>query len=255
VTVWRAAPLALVILSAAAPARAQFNPFNPFGAAGGAGQNAGTSGAGGNSGASGNNNRGNATEQQLRRSEQDDSGRGLEWFYLSAGGGAEYVNLTALSQSGDLLPGKQTSGAAPSGSVALGARLLTLTIGARARVDFLSDYKLLTVDPEIGLHLPSGDLEPYFLLGGGYSRLLGLTGATSSKSVGGYNLRLAGGVDYYLNKYVSIGGQVNVEMIHLGRDAYPRPEGGVNDLPPGAYASASATGIAVGGALLLGLHL
>lgn len=236
-TPWRTAAAGLAILSLSAPALAQYNPGNNAGSNGGFNPNASAQ----------SNNRGSATEQRLRRSEQEDSGRGLEWFYLTAGGGAEYVNLTALSKSGDLLLGKSTSGAAPSASVALGVRLLTLTIGARGRVDILSDYKLLSVDPEIGLHLPSGDFEPYFLLGGGYSRLLGLGGDASGKSIGGYNLRLAGGIDYYLTPYFSIGGQINADMVHLGRDAVAQAVQ--------IDSSASSLGVAVGGALVLGLHL
>ncbi len=255
---WRAGATGLALLCFAAPASAQYNPNGGYNPNGAPGNNYTTGGASGQA-----NNRGGATEQQLRRSEQDDSGRGLEWFYLSVGGGVQYLNPTAFSHSGDLLRDKSASGAGPSGSVALGARLLTLTIGVRGRLDSLSEYQHLSIDPEIGLHLPSGDFEPYFLLGGGYSRLLGVSESLSMKPIGGFNIRLAGGFDYYVTKFFTVGALVNFEMIHLGRDAYEisktstsQDENGnpVTTVTKTTFEAASALGIAVGGTLVLGLH-
>lgn len=182
---------------------------------------------------------GSATEQDLRRSEQMDSGRGLEWFYIGAEGGVTWLGADALSKSGGplLTGGKKAGGVGPGGGLFVGGRALLLTAGARLRTAWLPDSQFLTVGGEVGLHIPKGKLEPHLWLGGGYATLLGV-----SEKVGGFDVVLGGGLDYYLSNYFTVGGVVSAELVSLSRGAYQ------------GSPKASTLGLAVVGSAALGLH-
>lgn len=97
--------------------------------------------------------------------------QGWEWFWLSGEGGIQYLGLESLS-SNHLVPGtKSSSDTRPMMGMALGIRLFIVTLGVRARYAFLNQYNYWSVDPEIGLRFGWGDVQPYLLLGGGYSAL------------------------------------------------------------------------------------
>lgn len=231
-----ALPLAFLLAPSAASAQMPGQPGAPtygaptYGAPGAAPGGAGTPGPRPNGG---------KTERDLRRAEQFDSGRGLEWFYLGAEGGIFWLGADTLSKSGGplLTGGKQASGVGPGGGIFLGGRLYTLNVGARARTAWLPDSQFLSVGGEVGLRLPYGNLEPYFWLGGGYAALLGV-----KERVRGFDVVLGGGVAYYLSNHFSLGGLASVELVSLGRPAF---EGSPKS---------SQLGLAVVGSAVLGLH-
>lgn len=179
------------------------------------------------------------TEQDLKRAEQADSGRGLEWFYIGAEGSFFWLGADTLSKSGSplLTGGRKASGIGPGGSLFFGGRIYTLNIGARVRTAWLPDSQFLSAGGEIGMRIPKGALEPFFWLGAGYATLLGI-----HENVNGFNIVLGGGVDYYLSNNFSIGGLASLEMVSLKRPVY-------QDSP-----QASATGLAAVGSVVLGLH-
>jgi hypothetical protein len=174
------------------------------------------------------------TEVALAEAERRDSGRGLEFFYFQPEIGITYAALDALH--GPLFPeGAKASGFGPAVGAAAGLRLIFLTIGPRIRFAHFSDFDLLTVDLEFAWRVPLGRLDPYGFLGIGYANLG--TDLIPAKTVDGYNVRLGGGVDYYVTGVLSVGGSATAEIVRL------KPSGG-------AY----ALGLAFTASAVLGLH-
>lgn len=143
-------------------------------------------------------------------SEKKDDARGWEWLWLSGEGGLQYLSLTTLSSKGSLVPGiKKESAMGPMGGLAAGIRLFYFTIGLHARAANLSQYMYWSLDPELGIHFGSGDIQPYLLFGAGYSALGSLDSSSISSQSGvkvrGFNLRAGFGLDYYVTHTISLG--------------------------------------------------
>jgi hypothetical protein len=190
-----------------------------------------------------------ATEQQLAQSEREDSGRGLEWFWLQAEGGGAWAAATSLSNDKLMLPGTSTGGGAGLLGVALGARLLFFTVGARARMAFVSDYKLISFMPEVGAHVPLGRWEPYAFVGAGYATLSGLPSFAGTKvSTSGFDARVGAGTDYYLTPTFSVGGLLTADFLFLGRPSLGQTA--AHD----AVVKGSGSGTSFAGSVVLGLH-
>jgi hypothetical protein len=184
-----------------------------------------------------------ATQAQLEKSEREDAGRGLEWVWLQAEGGGAYASANGLSDDKLLGTGTKADGGAGLIGVAAGARLLFFTVGVRARMSFLADYRIVSVMPEVGAHVPLGRWEPYFFLGAGYATLSGLPKiGTERPSIAGFDGRVGLGIDHYLTPTFSVGGLVTSDFLFLGRSAIA------------GQPSGSGTGIAVAGSAVLGLH-
>lgn len=204
------------------------------------------------------------TTRQLNEAEREDSGRGLEWFWVQAEGGVHYVGLEAIDGRGLLLDGqKKGEGAAPIVGFALGGRLVFFTVGAHARVAFLPVGQLGTLNLEGGYHIPLGNFEPYVQLGAGYARLFGADRpaiATQTPTVQGFDVRLGGGFDYYLAPQFSLGLLANVELLWLFRPAVGVVAEG-DDEPASrqraraeASRDGSSVGVATGLTVVAGLH-
>ncbi|HEY0469158.1 MAG TPA: hypothetical protein VGC79_33430, partial [Polyangiaceae bacterium] len=114
------------------------------------------------------------TEAQLDLADKEDSGRGLEFAWLNAELGPEYVGLQAL-KADNLIDGTlvDSKGLGMGYGAGIGARLLAFTLGARFRFGNFSDWQLWTLGAEAGMHIPLGRLEPYFTFGAGYASLGG----------------------------------------------------------------------------------
>ena len=185
-----------------------------------------------------------ATQQQLERSEREDAGRGLEWVWLQAEGGGAYASANGISNDKLLLPGAKDGGGAGLVGLAVGARVLFFTFGLRGRMTFLSDYRIVSVVPEVGVHVPLGRWEPYVFLGAGYAALSGLPKLEGkAQSVAGLDARVGVGIDHYVTPTFSVGGLLTSDFLFLGRSA----------MAPVAP-SGSGTGVAIAGSAVLGLH-
>ena len=206
------------------------------------------------------------TEAQLDRADKEDSGRGLEFAWLNAELGPEYVGLQSL-KADNLVDGAlvHSKGLGMGYGAGLGARLLAFTLGARFRFGNFSDWQLWTLGAEAGMHIPLGRIEPYFTFGAGYASLGGIkpTGPASSfdPNAHGLDLRGSAGFDVYLSNTFSIGGNLSGELLFLSRSAPA-----ALPLPPAANAeqqhavdvySQHGSGIGAGGmlSLVLGLHI
>lgn len=204
-----------------------------------------------------------ATQKRLEQSEKDDSGRGLEWAWIQLEGGGHYTALQGLGGS-QLMVGdaKQAGGGGLAGG-AIGARLLFLTVGVRGRYAWASDHRQWSIAPEIGLHIPLGNLEPHVFVGAGYTALSGLD--TSHIESGpslvtrGFVGRIGGGLRYYLSRHFSIGAMITGDLTIMSRPGvFYRDDGAVGATPSAARVDASkvgsGTGIAVIGTGAIGIH-
>lgn len=206
--------------------------------------------------------------RQLEEAEDEDSGRGLSWFYLDAEGGYQFVSLETFDVDASNLTAGFIKDEASGGFVGagLGLRLVFLTVGPRARVGFFQDWQLYSIGGEMGFRFPLGRIEPHASIGAGYSALGNVAGALkgleNSVRIRGFDVRVSGGVDLFPTTWLSVGGGVSWEFLAL-----TRPGVSINDLnaPPTAHLSAAqeqvlaaegsgyGTAITVGGRL--GLHL
>jgi hypothetical protein len=198
------------------------------------------------------------TQQQLERSQEQDSGRGLEFVYFQLAGGLQFASLDAIHKSGALLPDSSKSSAlAPFFGVASGMRLLYFTVGPSFRYAHTSDWDLWTLNLDIGWHIPLGKLEPYGFIGGGYAKVGhaadNVLGSDRGVSIAGFDVRLGAGFDYYLSNVFSVGAMVNVELLSLGRSAVAL---GATDNPAALRlgSDASSLGVGVTGGAVVGFH-
>ncbi|HEY0469546.1 MAG TPA: hypothetical protein VGC79_35395, partial [Polyangiaceae bacterium] len=193
------------------------------------------------------------TEAELDRADKEDSGRGLEFAWLNAELGPEYVGLQAL-KADNLVDGTlvNSKGLGMMYGAGLGARLLAFTLGARFRFGNFSDWQLWTLGAEAGMHIPLGRIEPYFSFGAGYASLGGFKPPAVSPlapSAHGLDLRGAVGLDVYLSNTFSVDGNLSGDLLFLSRSA---SGAGAN-----AFYSQDGSGIGAGGmlSLVLGLHI
>jgi hypothetical protein len=203
----------------------------------------------------------NPTQRQLEEATREDSGRGLEFVYFDASGGAQLAALTALSESGTLVPASDKNTAfGPYVAAGAGLRLLFLTVGPRFRFAHFTNWDLWTLNLDLGWRVPLGSLEPYAMLGGGFAKLgRSAEGASGigDVSITGFNVRLGGGVDYYLSNVFSVGGTLQAELLRLARGATTAPPPSPMDpnAAPSPFASdASSLGLVVTAGAVLGLH-
>jgi hypothetical protein len=208
--------------------------------------------------------------------QSQDSGLGLEWVWLNADAGFAYADLGSLSQSSLGLQKTASSGPVVGGGI--GARLLFMTFGVRARDLMLSNIgDLWEIGAEAAFHLRIWHIDPYFGVRGGYNFVGTLnqnsvgnaTGNTSpSVSVHGFNIGPMIGIDYYFAHWISLGADFDAQFLFLQRPPVALPsgvtnaQGYVSSLPKGEQAQAnllynnsgSSAGIQISPTLHLGIH-
>lgn len=165
----------------------------------------------------------NQTEKDLEKAKKEDSKRGLEWFWINAGGGFSHVDLrTFVSNDKDFSLGfvrtQATGGEIDAG---LGVRLLFLTLGVRGRMGVYDPWQMFTVGGELGIHIPLGRLDPHFEIGGGYATLGSVKGIVKDTPdafsiAGGYG-RISGGVDVYVTPVFSVGVMASGDFLAMVR--------------------------------------
>jgi len=166
-----------------------------------------------------------STEQELAQADREDSGRGLEFFWINGEIGGEHLGLQTFKANKIVDAGvvKTTQTGLVYGG-GLGVRLVFLTLGARFRLGNFDEWQLWTLNGELGLRIPLGSLEPYFTFGGGYASV----GAFDTANIGdklnsagvditGFNIRGGFGLDFYLSPVFSLGANLTGEMLFLTR--------------------------------------
>lgn len=168
---------------------------------------------------------GGGPEQELAKADKEDSGRGLEFFWLNAEIGGQHLGLQTF-KANNLVDGGtvKTSQTGLMYGAGLGLRLVFITLGARFRLGQFSEWDIWTLNGELGIHIPLGSIEPYFTFGGGYASMgafdgNNLGGSLKSEDVDikGYDIRGGFGIDIYVSNTFSIGANLTGEMLVLTR--------------------------------------
>jgi hypothetical protein len=203
--------------------------------------------------------------------ERHDSGLGLEWVWFDADVGFGYAGLESFNSTNLSL--QNTSSTGPTFSAALGARILFFTFGVRARDLLLSNLSLWQLDADVAFHTRIDHFDPYVGVRGGYT-FDGSLGTGAVQAVGGstptgvdlhgWNVGAMFGGDYYFNHYLSLGVDINPEILFLQRDKVALPAAYAS-LPPAQqqqimssplYKEAgTSVGFAFTSTVHLGLHL
>jgi hypothetical protein len=198
----------------------------------------------------------------LERADQEDSGRGLEFFYVNIEGGVQHVGVQTLS-SDNMLDSTiaNTTQTGPTFGAGLGLRLLFLTFGPRFRLAHFSGFDMWTLGAEVAMRFPLGNIEPYVMLGGGYASLGSFEGSGAIKPgdvhASGFDVRAGGGLDYYVTPVFSVGANVTADLLGLSRSAVPSTVAAGPAPGPGSvnYAAAgSSVGMGIAGTAVVGLH-
>lgn len=159
---------------------------------------------------------------ELDDSKDKDSGRGLSWFWVEAQGGYEHVGLQTFDVSGEALgPSAGFFDTTANGGVigaGLGAQIIFVTIGARGRMGFFSDWWLGRVGGEVGFRIPIGIVEPRFDVGAGYAALASFDEDVPEQiGVSGFYVRAGAGVDFYPVEVLAIGIVATFDALGLSR--------------------------------------
>jgi len=181
------------------------------------------------------------TEQKLDQAKKEDSGRGLEFFYMNAQGGGVFDALGTFTNT--LSIKENNAGGAFVGAEA-GVRFVWFTLGMRFRYEFLQSFDIWQLDAVAGFHIPAGKWDPYVSIHGGYAAIGSLDpksfdvsqvapcsgngcsaqDAANQFSTRGGNVGLAIGADYYFVPALSFGVDVSFELLFLHRDPLAIPD-------------------------------
>lgn len=151
-------------------------------------------------------------EKELDKSDEKDAGRGLNFFWLNAELGFLTMGLSTLGNQGLVAEGAAASGSGFVYGGALGFRLLYFTLGARFRRATLDVFTPWSLVGEAGLRVPIGRLEPYATLSAGY---VGISDSVSVTPIGGADVRLGAGLDFYFSDSFSVGVATSGELLFL----------------------------------------
>ena len=202
------------------------------------------------------------TEETLETADREDSGRGLEFFYVNIEGGVQHVGVQTLS-SDNMLDSSiaDTTQTGPLFGAGLGVRLLFITLGPRFRLAHFRGFDMWTLGAEAALRFPLGNLEPYAMLGAGYASLGSFEGSNVVRPgdvhARGFDVRLGGGLDYYVTPVLSVGANVTADLLILTRPAVSTTIPMAVSGAPGTvnYAlDGSSVGLGIAGTAVVGLH-
>ena len=94
-----------------------------------------------------------------------------------------------------------------------------MQVGPRLRIGFFPDYRVFSVGGEVGLRIPIGFVEPTLSIGAGYTAVGTFTDLSFDDdiSIEGFDVRIAGGLDFFVHDNVSLGAGASWEVIGLTR--------------------------------------
>ncbi len=195
-------------------------------------------------------------EKTLDHADEQDSGRGLEFFWMSGNIGYQYMSLAGISNASLLPAGDSSQGGGAAFGGGAGIRLIYFTGGVAMRSAALGSFNLWSLVAELGLRVPLGMFEPYGTFSAGYIGVGDVETKTISKSIGGIhgmNLQLAAGLDFYLSDTFSIGTRWGGDLLFLSRKADASLCEGEPDCVFAQDGSSLGGGTVV--SFLVGLHL
>ena len=158
------------------------------------------------------------TEADLQEAEAEDSGRGLEWFYIKVEGGVSHLALqTFKAEAVENIGFVAETQTGPMMGAGLGFRLIFITLGPQVRLVKTDSYDLWTFELEGGLRMPLGKIEPYLTGAAGFAAMgsFELSNPNAAPETQGYNVRLGIGMDVYITETFSVGLTGNAELLGL----------------------------------------
>ncbi|MCH2110054.1 MAG: hypothetical protein MK135_12055 [Polyangiaceae bacterium] len=148
-----------------------------------------------------------AMEDELARSDQKDSERGLQFFHLDLLFAPQVLRI----------PGRGTESGFGYGA-GIGIRAIYLTLGFGFQAAQLPSYYYYSLTGDLNLRFPLGHWEPYAGLSLGYAGLSrGDTTVGLNQRLGGFAMRLRLGGDYYFSHTFSLGVRAAFDQIFLGQ--------------------------------------
>ena len=172
-----------------------------------------------------------ATYSDSSSHEQPDK---FDWFVLKTDLGFRSLRITRIDfddreEVPKFLP-STSFGVAPGAS--LGVRLWFVSLAAHTQVAFFNApesgggdgaFHLWSTDGELSFRAPLGRVQPYILLGAGYSVMGGLSSTDReqrrSVTARGANVRGGLGVDWFLGKIWTVGALASVDGLFLSSQA------------------------------------
>lgn len=159
-------------------------------------------------------------DAELDEAKDEDSGRGLSWFWFEVQGGYEHIGLQTFNVdeenfSVDMIETESNGGAISAG---IGAQIIFLTLGARARLSFFDEWQMGRVGGEVGFRIPLGFIEPRFDLGAGYAAVANFNDIVPQDiSIHGFYVRAGAGVDFYPVEVLALGVHAAFDFMGLTR--------------------------------------
>jgi hypothetical protein len=149
----------------------------------------------------------------------------LLWLDAEVGFATADINTFTADLNSMAVGFKGHSGTGPVAGAAIGVRFVFVTLGVRGRVTSLTGWSMSSVDGELGFRVTFRRFEPYMTIAAGYTALGGggLQDPSSSTPVelNGLNARLGLGLDYFVSRYVSLGGGLGGEALAFTRSGVP----------------------------------
>jgi hypothetical protein len=206
--------------------------------------------------------------EEAPNDKDEDSGRGLSWFWLEAQGGFEHLGLQTFNvdETNFAVGLVETEASGGAISAGIGAQIVFLTLGARARMAFLDAWQVGTIGGEVGFKIPLGIFEPRFDLGAGYASLGNFDGVVADAiNIRGFYARAGAGLDFYPASVIALGFHASFDFMGLTRPeldpakiAEIQADPDIGDLPAAQEQALALEGSGYGAALALqgtiGLH-
>lgn len=155
------------------------------------------------------------------------------WVVLEPSVGLSYANILAFDNSG-LLPGvNNSSGFGPMYGITAGSRFSIVTVAARLDFSRYDAYDIGTLGARVQVHIPLPVVKPFARIGGGWAWLGSLNptsamwtcspGSTSTEcpSINGWNLNAGAGVDFAVQRWLTLGLGLDFYLLNLNRAASP----------------------------------
>ncbi|MBI5514535.1 MAG: hypothetical protein HY909_12245 [Deltaproteobacteria bacterium] len=158
-------------------------------------------------------------------------------LFLEGELGGSYSNVIAFTNT-MLLPGVSVPGATETKLVGsrfgafAGVFVGPVGFGLHGALSRFSPYDIGTLGPELRVRLPTPLVQPYARLQGGYAwlgavnaqqvwRCMPTSTSTQCPSVAGWYLGAGLGIDFLLGRYISVGGDLGLDILNFSRSASP----------------------------------
>jgi hypothetical protein len=156
-----------------------------------------------------------------------------DWVVLEPSVGVSYANILAFDNSG-LIPGVNNSSSfGPMYGITAGSRFSIVTVAARLDFSRYDAFDVGTLGARVQVHIPLPVVKPFARIGGGWAWLGSLNPASAlwtcspgstgndCPSISGWNLNAGAGVDFSVQRWLTLGAGLDFYLLNLNRAASP----------------------------------